>query len=88
MSEPTNKDRAGWAFDAVVSFAQIVGQQDEDLETNMSDLLANLRHLCDRKGLKWSEVDNRGHMHYSAEVVEERQMKADRKKTAPKAGKS
>lgn len=74
MKDPTNKDRARWALAAVKEYARIVGddiEEEEGLETAISDLLADLRHLCDKRGISFYICDHRGHEHYTEEVVEE-----------------
>lgn len=40
------------------------------LETAVSDLLGDIRHLCDNEGLEFAKLDRRGHGHYTAEVVQ------------------
>lgn len=34
----------------------------------VTDLLADIRHYCDRRGLSFSECDKQAHQHYLAEV--------------------
>ena len=41
-----NEDRAGWARQALEHFRNVTGSDAEDA---LTDLLANLRHLCDRE---------------------------------------
>ena len=41
----------------------------DDLESDIADLLADLRHLCDGLGLDFAELDKCGYRHYSAERV-------------------
>lgn len=54
----------------------------QDPESAISDVLTDLRHYCDLLGLDFAEIDGRGYRNYSAEVVEERQLKAERTKKA------
>jgi hypothetical protein len=44
----------------------------EDYRTALVDLLANVRHFCDAKGIAFHEADDSAHRHYSAEVVQAR----------------
>ena len=44
----------------------------EDYQTGIVDLLANVRHFCDAKGIKFHEADDDAHRHYTAEVVQAR----------------
>lgn len=76
MSEPTNKDRARWALAGIKEFARVVGEniKEEGLETVISDFLADLRHLCDKKNLPFFELDARAHGNYTEEVVGEREL--------------
>ena len=49
--------------------AQIaVDLQEEGGDTGIVDLLANLRHLCDREGLDFAELDSMAYAHYIAEM--------------------
>ena len=44
----------------------------DDIETNITDLLANIRHLCDLLELDYAELDYGAYHHYTAEVVQAR----------------
>src|SRR5438067_3570646 len=44
----------------------------EDYQTAIVDLLANVRHFCDAKGIEFHEADDSAHRHYTAEVVQAR----------------
>lgn len=70
MEETTNKDRADWARIAVRVYAEETGSDQEDLETNIADLLCDLRHLCDERGFDFGYCDDRGAEHYAEEVRE------------------
>lgn len=43
-----------------------------DYGTHISDLLADIRHFCDKHALEFHELDRDGYRHYSAEVVQAR----------------
>ncbi len=70
-SETTNKDRAKWAMAAVQTFADVTGldtaSEADGLETTITDLLADLMHLCDANGLQLQELLERANRHYAAE---------------------
>ena len=44
----------------------------EDYQTAIVDLLTNVRHFCDAKGIEFHEADDSAHRHYTAEVVQAR----------------
>jgi len=46
---------------------------EDDIEACITDLLADLRHLCDALDLDFSALDNRGFGHYVAEAKEMRE---------------
>jgi hypothetical protein len=70
--EVTNDDRAAWAQAAVDTFMRETGTDAEDA---IPDLLGDLMHLCDMRGLDFNALLNRGAGHYQAEV--EIEAKAD-----------
>jgi len=53
---------------------------DAEPDTCIADLLADLRHLCDRLGLDYAKLDRRAHGHYTEEAVG--------KRTEPPTGKT
>ena len=59
--KPKNEGRAERAQIAV-------DLQEEGGDTGIVDLLANLRHLCDREGLNFAELDSMAYAHYIAEM--------------------
>lgn len=64
-----NEERASTALRAVEAFWG--NQGPEELETKISDLLANLRHLCDAEKIDFNKCNARGQYHHTAEVEEE-----------------
>jgi hypothetical protein len=62
-----NSARASFAALAVVAFVRRVGDAG-DLGTSISDLLGDLRHLCDALGLDYDSLDLHGLAHYNAEL--------------------
>lgn len=67
----TNADRAEWARNALNAFAVQLNMQGEDFETQISDLLCDLMHLCDEGEIDWSTCVARAQDHYTEEVREE-----------------
>jgi len=67
---PANKERAGWAMAAVASFIVATGMQDEDLDTILTDLLADLMHACDNSGLDFDDLVRIARYHHEAEQSE------------------
>ena len=49
---------------------------EEDPEACVSDMLADLRHLCDALGLDFGVLDDRAHGHYVAELEDEVALKS------------
>lgn len=41
-------------------------------ETDITDLLADIRHFCDANGLDFANLDRMAYQHYLAELGEER----------------
>jgi hypothetical protein len=72
MSEdPDNSDRADWAEEALKTFAKRTRVEDEDVKTQVQDLLANLFHLCNRHGVDVADALRMGICHYECEREEE-----------------
>lgn len=69
MEEPTIKDRAD-KVEAVFSY--FYDFERDDPKTPVVDILADLRHFCDRHCLDLGDLDNMAHSHYLAEIEEER----------------
>ena len=66
----TNGELASRARVAVEESANLVGAVGEPLEDNITDLLANLMHLCEQEGLSFRTLSDRALMHYTAEQSE------------------
>jgi hypothetical protein len=70
--EPTNDERADWAFVACQEFAEATGlSADDELPTVITDLIANLLHLADREGMCVESCLDTARMHYEAEQEED-----------------
>ena len=61
-----NEERAGRVKDILLQFYDEAGGD----ETNLTDLLADIRHFCDLYAVEFAEADRMAHTHYTAEVVE------------------
>jgi len=64
----TNEERSTFAGAALEAFADACGLSDEDAETKLADLLADLQHWADRNNASWSRCLARAVDHYEAEV--------------------
>lgn len=72
MIDVTNEDRSDWAAQACDAFASITGQSmDHDLPEIVGDLIANLLHLADSRGLCAETLWLRGKDHFDCETGEE-----------------
>lgn len=73
--EPTNEDRAEWAWRALEAFAKQTGQDTNggdlkyDREIVVSDLLCDLMHLCDRDGIDFNLALQNGQDNYREEKL-------------------
>jgi len=68
----TNDERAEWATDSCRLYADVTGlDYDCEVDVAISDLIASLLHLADRKGLCPETILTRAQMHYEHEVEEE-----------------
>lgn len=71
MADLTNEQRAEWAYRAVQKHSQTTGSEEEEMDTQMSDLLCNMMHMADEQGLDFSEVMEQASRHYDTEVNSE-----------------
>ncbi len=70
-SEPNNQDRAGWAEAGVEAFAKLTMPEEEPIVLKLTDLLCNLRHLCDREALDFDDLMRVADFHYESEIEEQ-----------------
>ena len=75
--EQMNEKRAQWAAEALEAFERYGESAEKDsseeecralMEQNLSDLLADFAHLCDRKGLNMTNIIRIAMEHYSEET--------------------
>jgi hypothetical protein len=67
-----NAERAEKAFRTMLVFMQYTGLTRADgYETAITDLIADLQHLCDEQGIEFAEVLRVAEDHYQAELAEE-----------------
>jgi hypothetical protein len=76
MSEPTNKDRAGWATMALAAFTEETfngGHPDtmvrDDLECAIADLIADLLHLAGQQGFEPQAILESANSHYQTQIM-------------------
>src|SRR4051794_28918706 len=62
----TNAERAEKAYRAILNY-----EDDSSPEECISDLLGDLRHLCDESGYDFAERDDVGRRNYETELGEE-----------------
>ena len=56
---------------AVLTYCERVDPyQSNDPETNVGDLVADLMHYCEDKGLQWDEVVTKAAHHYEGDPTE------------------
>jgi NTP pyrophosphatase (non-canonical NTP hydrolase) len=74
FKEPTNDDRAVWAFRAVQEFRNVCQgsplDSEEGIEEAIGDLIADLLHLARQNDIDPSLLLNRGWLHFEAEEAE------------------
>lgn len=85
MDEPTNEQRADWAYLALERFAKATGQDasgdlQHDQEIVVSDLLCGLMHLCERDGIDFKRclANGRGNFNEETDATDEADEAAER----------
>ena len=76
MSEPTNRDRARWARDALAVFTGATFSGDhpdtmhrDDLACAIGDLICDLLHLAHQKGFDPQVILEQGNAHFKTELL-------------------
>lgn len=67
----SNPERSARALHALQCYQTLIGEVDPTFETTVADLLGDLRHFCDLKGLDFERIDRQGDQFYSAELASE-----------------
>jgi hypothetical protein len=67
-AEWVNNDRANRAFATLDYYRDTHGDTDTPTETDLADLLADLRHWCDVNGIDFAAEDNRAYRNYTEEL--------------------
>jgi len=77
-TEPTNTNRAAWAKEALAIFTDLTFGGDHpdtmdrgDLESAIGDLIADLLHFAEQRGIDTDEVLRHATMHFECELHEE-----------------
>ncbi len=75
-SEPTNRDRALWANNALAVFTDETFTGDhpdtmerDDLECALGDLICDLLHLAQQKGFDPQAILEQGNAHFRTELL-------------------
>ncbi|UJD20915.1 hypothetical protein SEA_ZIMMER_77 [Mycobacterium phage Zimmer] len=63
-----NTYNCSWAAVALSAYTKVVGGGDNDVATQLSDLLGDLMHLADAAGIDFDEAVNKAEFNYDAEV--------------------
>jgi hypothetical protein len=78
MSEPSNEERARWANNALRVFVGTTFNGDnpdtmnrDDLECAIADLICDLLHLAEQKGLDAQRILERGNAHFETEILDD-----------------
>jgi hypothetical protein len=66
-----NADRAEFANWALESYREVTNSTAEDMESAISDLLCDIRHLADSEDLCFEGMLSSSYTHYEAEIDEE-----------------
>ncbi len=76
ISEPTNKDRAGWASNALAIFTAETFSGDhpdsmhrDDLECAIGDLISDLLHLAQQKNFDPQTILEQANAHFNFELL-------------------
>lgn len=63
----TNEERASSAEEALAAFTDYGFEPPEELATYVGDLLVNLLHLCDQRGISFAACLERARGHFEYE---------------------
>lgn len=68
MAQPAKARK--FAKDTLAFHSKRAGNEEEDWETRISDLLADLMHLAKSKGLPFDDIVQHAYRNFSAELME------------------
>lgn len=63
-----NLNRGSVVESAIIQYSTKVGVGDEDLESQLSDFMAGIVHLCHQRGVVFESIVARGESNFKAEV--------------------
>lgn len=66
-----NRRRADQAYVALAAFSALCGIEEDDLGTQISDLIADLMHMSRTADLDWITLHSRARGHFETECSEE-----------------
>ena len=66
----TNKDRAHRIDKIALNYLGEDNNHPDDFEAAVRDILADVRHWCDKHGKSFADIDRIAYNNYSAEVSE------------------
>jgi len=65
-----NRERAMWAAIGLEAFGNSTGiSQEDEFDTVVGDFLADLMHLCDKNGVNFETLLEKGRNHYESEIL-------------------
>jgi hypothetical protein len=76
---PTNAERADRAADILDAYVREIGEvwsgdeveQIELIRSFITDLLTDIRHLCDKLGIDWAGVSRLADIHHAEELKDD-----------------
>lgn len=70
-NDATNPDHAQTAADTIADFCKSTGlSPDDEADTAITDILANLQHLCTKLNFDFEQLLQRARSHYRAEAIQ------------------
>lgn len=78
VGNPLTEDRGSFALVVLYHFSSDVGcnLDDEGVHAVMSDVLADMMHLCDKNGIDFQSVIHAAENHYQAELKEDNETRS------------
>lgn len=63
-----NTRRAGFALAAVIRYGELTGEMHDEVESVITDLASDLRHLADALGIDWWDIEERAERNHDGEL--------------------